>query len=81
MNDEQGYEIINFITKNNQEIKIGDKIFCTCEYEVTELRPVWHNDTKKHFKEHRHNRFLCKMKVSSTCLIHSDLVIESVNEK
>jgi len=45
---ETKYEEVNYIIINEQQLKIGDKVSCTCEYEVSKFYPVWHSDTGKY---------------------------------
>lgn len=64
------YEEISSININGYNLQVGDKVSCLCEYQVVELYPVWHSDTKKHWIEHPNNSFIYKQVISQNCILH-----------
>jgi hypothetical protein len=69
--DNNGYEEVNEICKNGHILRVGDALSCSCKYEVARLSPVWHGNSKIHWKDHPNNSFMYRMIVSDACPLHS----------
>jgi len=65
------YEEVKFLIINGLTIEIGDKLACSCKYEVIRLYPVWHIETKQHLPEHPNNHFMYQQIIDVNCPVHN----------
>jgi len=69
--DNHGFEIPKSIVKDGMVITLGDKVRCSCIFEVVELRPVWDVKTKNVIPDHPQTRFLYRCISTHGCLFHT----------
>ena len=64
------FEKVDAILRRGREVRIGDKLQCSCIYEVVRLNPVWSSIDGKHMSDHNHNGFDCKLVEFNNCVFH-----------
>lgn len=59
-----------YIRKNSRRYSVGDRLRCTCVYEVTKLYPVYDQEGK-YIEDHVSNSFHTTRRAKCDCPIHS----------
>ena len=67
------YEEVNTIFVNGRAVQINDILYCSCQYKVRVLYPIWDSNTGKHLTQHKNNSFSCNLIKDPNCPIHRSL--------